>query len=394
MKEVKLKRVAGPYDHVPFDNFIQSPIGLVPKVGGDGKQMHLIFHLSYNFEEGDGEEAAMSLNHHTPQDICSVKYNDLDYAVRAYLKVRSQAMQQHKDEDDQVVVVYAGKSDVKSAFRLAPLKSQCWPWLIMSAEDPKTGKLKFFVDKCLPFGASISCAIFQEISNALKHLIECRTSNHINQSTRDTITNYLDDFLFLAVTIGRCNQIMEHFFVLCEEVGIPISFDKTEKAQICIVFLGIMLDGKQMLMRLPLEKREKAIKLIQNLMDKKKATVHELQELCGYLNFLCKAIFPGRPFIRRMYAKYSEKMQLKGYDKKNSWERKFALKPHHHICLDAEFKADCKVWLTFLNKDSDLNQIVNRPMIDVLAPSVTSEEICFYSDASSKIGYGCLFDTK
>ena len=31
MKEVKLKRVAGPYDDVPFDNFIQSPIGLVPK---------------------------------------------------------------------------------------------------------------------------------------------------------------------------------------------------------------------------------------------------------------------------------------------------------------------------------------------------------------------------
>ena len=35
MKEVKLKRVAGPFDRVPFDNFIQSLIGLVPKAGGD-----------------------------------------------------------------------------------------------------------------------------------------------------------------------------------------------------------------------------------------------------------------------------------------------------------------------------------------------------------------------
>ena len=35
MKEVKLKRVAGPFDRVPFDNFIQSPIGLVPKAGDD-----------------------------------------------------------------------------------------------------------------------------------------------------------------------------------------------------------------------------------------------------------------------------------------------------------------------------------------------------------------------
>ena len=34
MKEVKAGRVAGPYDTVPFKNYIQSPIGLVPKAGG------------------------------------------------------------------------------------------------------------------------------------------------------------------------------------------------------------------------------------------------------------------------------------------------------------------------------------------------------------------------
>ena len=31
MKEVHLKRVAGPFNDIPFENFIQSPIGLVPK---------------------------------------------------------------------------------------------------------------------------------------------------------------------------------------------------------------------------------------------------------------------------------------------------------------------------------------------------------------------------
>ena len=34
MKEVKLKRVAGPFDQPPFENFIQSSVGLVPKAGG------------------------------------------------------------------------------------------------------------------------------------------------------------------------------------------------------------------------------------------------------------------------------------------------------------------------------------------------------------------------
>ena len=31
MKEVKLGRVAGPFDEILFEHFIQSPIGLVPK---------------------------------------------------------------------------------------------------------------------------------------------------------------------------------------------------------------------------------------------------------------------------------------------------------------------------------------------------------------------------
>ena len=33
MKEVKAKRFAGPFKNIPFENYIQSPIGLVPKSG-------------------------------------------------------------------------------------------------------------------------------------------------------------------------------------------------------------------------------------------------------------------------------------------------------------------------------------------------------------------------
>ena len=45
MKEVKLKRFAGPFNQIPFDTCIQSPIGLVPK--DSWKDVRLIFHLSY-----------------------------------------------------------------------------------------------------------------------------------------------------------------------------------------------------------------------------------------------------------------------------------------------------------------------------------------------------------
>ena len=45
MKEVAAGRVAGPFKEIPFDEYIQSPIGLVPK--GGGTDCRLIFHLSY-----------------------------------------------------------------------------------------------------------------------------------------------------------------------------------------------------------------------------------------------------------------------------------------------------------------------------------------------------------
>ena len=93
MKEVKLKRFAGPYSHVLFKSYIQSPVGLVPKhqtdqldqgqrVEDQGQsrlnQTRLIFHLSYPDQA--------SLNHFTPRERCRMKYKDLDHAVKLCLK--------------------------------------------------------------------------------------------------------------------------------------------------------------------------------------------------------------------------------------------------------------------------------------------------------------------
>ena len=73
MKEVKENRHAGPFEKIPFANYIQSPIGLVPKDGG--KDTRLIFHLSYPRGKGT------SVNANTPADICSVQYPDFNDAV-------------------------------------------------------------------------------------------------------------------------------------------------------------------------------------------------------------------------------------------------------------------------------------------------------------------------
>ena len=146
------------------------------------------------------------MNYHTPDEICSVKYNDLDHTVTNSLFARQQlkAKYQEKECKGQIKfdelssqqiesgqshdgTIFLGKTDVQSAFCLVPLSLWSWPWLIMMARSPFTKKWCFFVDKCLPFGASISCAIFQHFSNALKHITQVR-------SGQKTISNYLDDF--------------------------------------------------------------------------------------------------------------------------------------------------------------------------------------------------------
>ena len=347
-----------------------------------------------------------------PRDHCIVHYKDLDFTVHAYLKVLNGGVSDHNhsrpvnerrwhlnfhDHKRLKKMVFAGKSDLKNAFRLLELSPSSWPWLIMKAQDPSTGIWKYFIDKCLPFGASISCAHFQHFSNALCHLHEHR--NHTEGET----TNYLDDFLFLALTVMRCNQLIQSFLDLCQEMVIPISIEKTEWGAVIVMFLGILLDGHNFCLGLPIEEHKRALTMLKYMIDQKKATVKELQTLCGFLNFIGWVVFPGRTFTRRMYAKFSNQMSLPGleaniHDKKQSRydAKKFVLKQHHHVRLDAEFKKDCETWMEFLSR-KPLSLVVCRPMVDIILGIIPmSRDIVFYLDASAakNLGFGCLLKSQ
>ena len=60
------------FDSPPFESYIQSPIGLVPK---DGNKTRLIFHLSYPWN-GD------LVNSGIPPEFCTVRYPDFESAIR------------------------------------------------------------------------------------------------------------------------------------------------------------------------------------------------------------------------------------------------------------------------------------------------------------------------
>ena len=92
---------------------------------------------------------------------CTVKYLDFNEAVQLCVCLgRGSA---------------AGKSDMSAAFRHVPLSPDTRCLLIMKPEHPVTKKLFYFVDKCLPFGSSIICSPFQNISDAIAHIVRIKT---------------------------------------------------------------------------------------------------------------------------------------------------------------------------------------------------------------------------
>ena len=190
MKEVSLGCYAGPFEEIPYKWYVQSPIGLVPKAGN---KTRLIFHLSFNFKSGFS-----SVNAYTPKDKCTVKYHDLDEAIRKSLML----LESLKSSG----VIWYGKTDVQLAFRLLPTKLSLWWLMVMKAQHPITNQWFFFIDKCLAFGHSISCALFQGFSNSLAHLSKARRNPRMKLST--DLTNYLDDFLFLALSQMACNEML------------------------------------------------------------------------------------------------------------------------------------------------------------------------------------------
>ena len=242
----------------------------------------------------------------------------------------------------------------------------------MKARHPHTGILYYFVDKCLPFGARASCYLFQEFSNALQHIIEQQTGKQFQ------VTNYLDDFLFVELGKQECDNLVSKFLSLCTSLGCPFAPNKTEWATQHLVFLGLMLNGDSLSLSIPEDKCNKALDMLRFAVQSKKVKVKFIQALMGTLNFLSKAIIPGQPFIKRMYDMLQTKLLT-------------PLCGHHHVYLDRHFRKDCEMWIQFLSYTCVNNAALCRPFVDV-DQATDARNLCFYTDASGRVGFGGIFN--
>ena len=149
----------------------------------------------------------------------------------------------------------------------------------MKAVSPIDKKTYFFVDKCLPFGASISCSHFQRFSNAAAHIVMWRTQKNL--------VNYMDDFFFAALRKLICNSQVTEFLRVCNEINFPVSLEKTFWGTTQLSLLGLLIDTVKQCVCIPVEKISKAVILIESILSKKsgKITLNQLQKVLWVFEF-------------------------------------------------------------------------------------------------------------
>lgn len=331
-KEIQLGRMAGPFKAMPIPNLRISPIGLVPKSDGGWR---LITHLSHPPSE--------SVNDYIDQTKISVHYSTFDQVVDMISKQGRGAL--------------IGKMDIKSAFRLIPVHPDDFDLLGF-----KIGE-NFYIDKCLPMGCSISCAVFEKFSSFLEWVVRSR-------SGLNTLDHYLDDFLFAGQgscdkMTSDCQKLMDCFTSVCWELGVPIAPEKTIGPTTTLVFLGFEIDTVEGLVRIPADKLSLLKQNIVSMLALKKVMLSQLQALVGLLNFCAKAIPGARAFNRRFY---DAMIGIK--------------KPHHFIRINGGMREDMRMWLEFLSKfnGSRIFQEVNW---------VDSQIIELFTDSAGGHEKGC-----
>ncbi|XP_077119507.1 uncharacterized protein LOC143775353 isoform X2 [Ranitomeya variabilis] len=295
-KEIGLGRFRGPFKTPPFTNLRVSPLGIVPKkeVG----KYRLIHHLSY--------PKGMSVNDGIPSEDSAVTYISFDKAVDLVRNAGLGALM--------------AKSDIESAFRLLPVHPDCYHLLGAKFEDV------YYYDTCLPMGCSISCFYFELFSTFLEWV-----AREITRLT--AITHYLDDFLIVGPADSDvCSSALAQFKDALTYFGVPLFPEKTIGPVSVITFLGIEIDTVTMEFRLPKDKIDKLLDLINGCISVGKVTLTQMQSLLGSLNFACRIMPAGRIFSRRLT------IATRGVKQR-----------HHRIRITAQLRSDLNTWKMFLS---------------------------------------------
>ena len=129
-----------------------------------------------------------------------------------------------------------------------------------------------------------------------------------------------------------------------------------------------MIDTILRVVKVPEDKRADILRILTKMIMKRKATSLDLQVLAGNLNFLCKAVPAGKPFIQRVYKAFAGVPQCR------------------HINLKHDILADMRMWKSFLFQCKGW-----QPIISNAERSRSAVEV--FADVAGKplLGWGAFY---
>lgn len=321
----------GPYDIPPYSVYRISPIGI--SQGKYSKKYRLIVDLS----SPHNQSSETSINDLIDKDEYSLQYVRIDDAISILKTLGSESLM--------------CKTDIVDAFKLIPIAKDVQPYYGIKWRE------KYFFYKRLVFGCRSSPKIFDMLSQAICWIIQ-------NNYNVKNILHLLDDFITFDPPGEGGLRSMAVLTMVFKKLGIPISEKKTVGPDTVIEYLGIILDSKIMESRIPLEKVDRILTLINNLRVKKSCTKRELLSVLGHFNFAARVIPAGRSFTSYLLTLAHSVSEL-----------------HYHVYLTSECRKDLAMWEKFLQgwngKSFFLEEYVTN-----------TTDISLFTDASSNHGFG------
>jgi len=247
------------------------------------------------------------------------------------------------------------KIDIRKAFRLLPISPADFDLLGITFEG------KFYIDKNLPFGCSISRSLFEKFATFLHWAVE-------NKSGLKTLDHYLDDFFFASPAgTNNCKILMDTFIAISNELGVPLATNKTVGPTTKMTFFGLEIDTILMLVRVPGDKLDKLRMGVNYIIGRHKIKLGELESIVGLMAFCARAIPSARAFMRRFYDLMAS-VRVK--------------RPYFYVRVSNETRLDAQVWLTFLDQFNGECYVPQNLWF-------TSDKLSLHTDSSGSSHLGC-----
>ena len=174
----------------------------------------------------------------------------------------------------------------------------------------------YYVDKRLPCGLRSSPALFNQVADTFEWIL-------VNECNIKHVLHYLDDFFFVEPDNPTCHASMTRVKDKAQQLGVVTEPSKETGPTTTITFLGIELDSKALVARLPPEKLKDPMSEIPQWLSRRKATKRDLQSIIGKLSFACKVVPAGRILLRRLID-LTTSVRLS----------------HHHVYITSETRKD------------------------------------------------------